>query len=261
MTGRWPSGLVLRGQTKRDYFKKVDLKMARIDFLPNDYAQHRDSGRANFFYFVLLTTVMAGICITFSVIKVRQRAVAKELEGIKVRMAIAREQMELVEELQAKGKSMMKTASITMNLPDVVPKTIILAFLTNNLPDGVSLIDLKITDKEVVAVPVEKKSQTQYQSASNAISNSGKENVKSTKIVDTYIEITGIAPSDIEVANYIASVGNSFLLSNVGLIESKEYEVDKVKFRQFKLQAVMNHRAKLTAAEVEMLKSKHAENI
>ena len=235
--------------------------MAKIDFLPNDYAQHRDSGRANLFYFVLLATVIAGICITFSVIKLRQGAVAKELDGITVRMARAREQMELVEELQAKGKNMMRTASITMGLPDLVPKTIILACLTNNLPEGVSLLELKITDKEIVSAPAEKKSKTQYQAAATEISKSKKEDVNSAKIVNTHIDIIGIAPSDIEVAKYIASIGNSFLLSSVGLVESKEHEVDKVKFRRFKLQAVMKHRVKLTTAEVEQLKSKHAESI
>lgn len=235
--------------------------MARIDFLPNDYAQHRDSSRANLFYLVLLLTVMAGIGITFSVIKIRQRAVAKELSGITVRMSQAREQMELIEQLQARGKSMMKTASITMNLPDLVPKTIILACLTNNLPEGVSLLDLKITDKEVVADATEEKSQTQYQAASAAILNSAKEEGRPARFVDTHIDIIGIAPSDIEVAKYIAAIGNSFLLNSVGLVESKEHKVGKIKFRRFKLQAVMNRRTKLTSSEVEQLKAKYKERI
>ena len=235
--------------------------MARIDFLPNDYAQHRDSSRANLFYLVLLSTVMVGIGVTFSVIKIRQGSVAKELSTITVRMSRAREQMELVEQLQAKGKGMMKTASITMNLPDLVPKTIILACLTNSLPEGVSLLDLKITDKEIVVSATKKKGQTQYQTASTAISKSGKGKVTPGRLLDTHIDIIGIAPSDIEVAKYIAAIGNSFLLSGVGLVESKEYEVDKMKFRRFKLQAVMNRRTKLTSKEVEQLRSKHAESI
>jgi hypothetical protein len=169
--------------------------------------------------------------------------------------------MELVEQLQARGKSMMKTASITMDLPDLVPKTIILACLTNNLPEGVSLLDLKITDKVVVPDVTGKKSQTQYKAASNAIFDSAKKEVRPAKLVDTNIDIIGIAPSDIEVAKYIAAIGNSFLLNSVGLVESKEHKVDKIKFRRFKLQAVMNRRTKLTSSEVEQLKAKYEERI
>jgi len=230
--------------------------MSKIDFLPNDYLQQRNSSRANFLYLVLLAAVMAGICITFLIIKVRQRSVQKELTAITASMSKAREQMELVEQLQAKGKGLMRTASITTGLPDLVPRTIILACLTNNLPDGVSLLELKMTDKEVVPVEVKEKSKSQYAAASEALSKSAKTDSVPVKVVDTNIEITGVAPSDIEVAKYIAKIGNSFLFDSVGLVESKEYVVDEITFRRFKLQAVMNRREKLTSSEVEKLRSK-----
>ncbi|MBW8034321.1 MAG: PilN domain-containing protein [Planctomycetes bacterium] len=233
--------------------------MSKIDFLPNDYVQQRDSSRVNFLYFVLLGAVMAGIAITFLVIKVRQRSVQKELTAITVSMGKAREQMELVEQLQAKGKSLMQTASITTGLPDLIPRTIILACLTNSLPEGVSLLDLKITDNEVVSVVEEGKSKSQYAAASAALSKSAKTDSVPVRVVDTNIEITGIAPSDIEVAKYIAKIGNSLLLDNVGLVESKEHVIDDVKFRRFKLQAVINRREKLTSVEVKKLRLKRKE--
>lgn len=233
--------------------------MSKIDFLPNDYIQQRNSNRVNLLYLVLLGAVMAGIVITFSVIKIRQRSVQKELAAITVSLAKVCEQMELVEQLQAKGKGLMQTASITTGLPDLVPRTIILACLTNNLPEGVSLLDLKITDKEIVSEVVEEKGKSQYDVVSAVLSKSAKPEAAPVRVVNTNIEITGIAPSDIEVAKYIASIGNSFLLDSVGLVESKEYVIDEVKFRQFKLQAAINRREKLTSAEVEKLRSKRKE--
>ena len=230
--------------------------MSKIDFLPNDYVQQRNSNRANFLYLVLLVAVMASIGIMFLVIKVRQRSVHKELTAITVSMAKAREQIELVDQLQAKGKGLLQTASITTGLPDLVPRTIILACLTNNLPEGVSLLDLKITDKAVVSEAVEEISKSQYAAASAALSKSLKNDYAPARVVNTNIEITGIAPSDIEVAKYIAKIGDSFLLDSVGLVESKEYVIDEIKFRRFKLQAVINRREKLTSVEVEKLRSK-----
>lgn len=235
--------------------------MAKIDFLPNDYVQQRDSSRVNFLYLVLLGAVMAGIVITFSVIKVRQNSVQKELSEITASMSKAREQMELVEQLQAKGKGLMQTASITTGLPDLVPRTIILACLTNNLPKGVSLLDLKITDKEIVSEVVEDKTKSQYEAVSAALSKLTKDNAVPVRVVDTKIEITGIAPSDIEVAKYIAKIGGSFLLDSVGLVESKEHIVEEVKFRRFKLKAGINRREKLTSIEIEKLRSKRKETM
>lgn len=236
--------------------------MSKIDFLPNDYVEQRDSSRMNLLYLVLLVAVMAGICITFTVIKVRQRSVQNALAEITASMAKAREQMGLIEQLQAKGKGLMQTASITTGLPDLVPKTIILACLTNNLPEGVSLLDLKITDKEIVPVVVKgEKKKSQYKTASKALAKSSKNKSAPARIVNTHIEITGIAPSDIEVARYIAKIGNSFLLDSVGLVESKEYMIDAIKFRRFKLKAVMNRREKLTSVEVEKLRSKRKETM
>lgn len=235
--------------------------MSKVDFLPNEYVQQRDTSRVNLLYLILLCAVMAGIGVTFSFIKLRQRSVQKELASITVSMSKARDQMELVEQLQAKGKGLMKTASITTGLPDVVPRTIILACLTNSLPDGVSLLNLKISDKAVVAAVVEEKSKTQYQAASAALAKSSENDAASVRLVNTFIDITGIAPSDIEVAKYIANIGNSFLLDSVGLVESKEHVIDEVKFRQFKLQAVMNRREKLTSDEVRKLRSKRKESL
>ena len=122
--------------------------MTNIDFVPDDYVQQRESGRANFMYLVLFAALMGAVGVTFSTIKVRQRVVTKELEEVNARMLAAREQIAQLEEFKTKSKTIMKSAVMTAELLEPVPRSIILACLTNKLPGGVSLLEFDLEQKK-----------------------------------------------------------------------------------------------------------------
>lgn len=226
--------------------------MVKIDFVPNDYIQQRRSSRANFMYLILFVAFMGVVGVTFSIIKIRQRAAQSALVAVNAKMAEAQEQITQLEELQIKGKTMMRTMAMTAELLEPVPKSVILACLTNNMPGGVSLLELKLTVKEAKPSASKSASASQYQAASAAAGTA----VSKEKILETHIEIKGIAPSDIEVANYIAQLGDSILLTNVALVESKEHKIDKTKFREFKLTAVLKKDVRLTKEDIESIRAK-----
>jgi Tfp pilus assembly protein PilN len=231
--------------------------MVKIDFVPNDYIQQRRSSRANFMYLILFVAFMGVVGVTFSIIKIRQRAVESALVAVNTRMAEAQGQITQLEELQINGKTMMRTMAMTAELLDPVPKSVILACLTNNMPGGVSLLELKLTVKEAKPSASKSASASQYQAASAA----GGTAVSKEKILETHIEIKGIAPSDIEVANYIAQLGDSILLTNVALVESKEHKIDTTKFREFKLTAVLKKDVRLTKEDIESIRAKSSKMI
>ncbi|MHC4537733.1 MAG: hypothetical protein ACYS6K_27695 [Planctomycetota bacterium] len=69
-----------------------------------------------------------------------------------------------------------------------------------------------------------------------------------------------MAPSDLQVAEYIGRLGNSSLLDNVALVESKEHEVkDRAMFRRFKLTAMLKKEVHLTREDVKNIRDE-AEN-
>jgi Tfp pilus assembly protein PilN len=206
--------------------------MVKIDFVPNEYIQQRQSSRANFMYLVLFMVLMGALAITFSIIKVGQIA--------------------QLEELQAKGKAMMATMGMAAELLEPVPKSVILACLTNNMPSGMSLLGIKVTAKETKAHVSRTASASQYQAATAAASASP--TVSKEKLLETHIEIKGMAPSDIEVANYIARLGGSVLLENVALVESKEHKIDNTEFREFKLTTTVTSDVRLTKEDVENIR-------
>ncbi len=230
--------------------------MANIDFVPDDYMQQRDSNRSNFLYLILFAAVMGAIGVTFSIIKVRQKSAEAELLLVNSKLGQAGEQIVKLEELKTKSKTMMKTMMMTSELLEPVPKSVILACLTNNLPGGVSLLELNMVEKEVKALSGGTAASSQYEAASAAAGS-----VANEKVTETNLSIEGIAPSDIEVAIYISRLDNSILLDEVALVESKEHMIDKVKFREFKLSATLKRGILLTKKDVAEIRQRQEKQI
>lgn len=204
--------------------------MVNINFVPEDYVQKRESKRANWLYLGLFLILMSALGGTFMILKMRQAVVSRQAAMINAEMAKARESISQFEKLQEKRKSMMKTALTTASLIEPIPRSILLAELTNNLPEGVSLQRLRLSSRTPRPGMAAEKSDE-----------------------DFIFAIEGFAPSDKEVAAYIESLDLSRLFSNVSLIMTKEYNREKKKssFREFKLQATLNNKVKLTAEIID----------
>lgn len=226
--------------------------MANINFVPDDYVQNNESRRTNMMYLVLFVIVMAVLGGSFVVIKVRQRALRTKEQLVNVKLAEAQEAIKQFEQLQTKRRAMMKTALTTAELLEAVPRSVLLASVTNNLPSGVSLLRLNLFQTEpkrkTASVNTSKYKKAQ---AGNAIAQA---TVSREKLLETHIDIEGLAPSDRQVATYIQSLKSSSLLDNVALVESKEHKIDDAVYRRFKLQAMIAKDVQLTKQEIEEIR-------
>jgi hypothetical protein len=244
--------------------------MVNINFVPDDYTQSNESRRTNLIYLVLFAVVMTALGGSFVSIKIRQRACRISEELVNARMTEIQEAIKQFEELQSKKREMMKTALTTAELLEPVPRSILLASLTNNLPQGVSLSEVYMIQKQSKQSTATAKT-SKYQAAqaqkTASQSNGSQQTAQSQsnepenpeKLLETHINIGGIAPSDLQVASYIEQLSNSSLLDNVALIESKEYKLQDGTVRQFKLSAMLRKNVHLTKEDIEGIKSK-AEN-
>ena len=244
--------------------------MANINFVPDDYVQGTESRRTNLVYLVLLAVVMTALGGSFVAIKIRQRACSTNEKLVSARMADAQEVIEQFEQLQDKRREMMKTALTTAELLEPVPRSVLLASLTNNLPPGVSLLELDLiqkqskrtskaatTSKYQAAQAQKRTSQTQALAPAGQMQQS--ENPE--KLLETHISIGGTAPSDLQVAAYIERLSNSSLLDNVALVESVECKVEDNTFRQFKLTAMLRKDVYLTTDNIEGIKDKARDTV
>lgn len=227
--------------------------MLNVNFVPDDYVKSNESRRTNFMYLVLFALVMAGLGGSFVTIKIRQRAVTAKEEFLSAKAAQAQEAIEQFEALQTRRKIILKTALTTAELLEPVPRSVLLASLTNNLPAGVSLLQLNVIQKEpkrtkrVVAPNKYKKAQSKKAAAQ------AKESPE--KLLETYMDIEGVAPSDLQVAAYIKQLIGSALLDNVSLVESKERKIEDTVFRQFKLKAMLRKEVHLSSKDIEEIRT------
>jgi hypothetical protein len=226
--------------------------MVNINFVPDDYIQNNESRRTNLMYLILLVVVMTALGGSFITIKIRQHACAAKEELVNSRMAKMHEAIKQFDELQVKKRAMMKTALMTAELLEPVPRSILLASLTNNLPAGVSLINLNLLQKEPKP---SNKAASKYQ-ATQAEKVAAQANLSPEQLLETHMEIEGMAPSDLQVASYIERLSNSSLLDNVALVESKELKIEDSTYRQFKLTAMLQKNVHLAKEDVETIKSK-----
>jgi hypothetical protein len=232
--------------------------MVNINFVPDDYIQNNESRRTNLIYLILLLAVMTALGGSFATIKIRQRACSVRESLVNQRMAQTQETMKQLDELQAKRREMMKTALTTAELIEPVPRSILLAALTNNLPAGVSLMDLNLVQKEPKNIGQASAATSKFQAAQSDM-RAEQKSLSIEKMLETHIDIEGLATSDLQVAEYIRRLTVSNLVDDVALVESKEHKVEDSTFRQFKLTAMLKKEVHLSKDDLEDIRTK-AEN-
>ncbi len=235
--------------------------MSNINFVPDDYIQSNESRRANLMCLVLFSVVMAALGGSSVAIRIRQRACSAQEALVNAKMAQMEESIKKFEDLQTKRKEMMRTALTTAELLEPVPRSVLLASLTNNLPPGVSLVRLDMIQKEAPKAAADKAAKTKYEAAQDKGGGELDGKLSAERSLETRMEIEGLAPSDLQVAAYIEHLGNSLLLGDVALVESKEKKVEDTTFRQFKLTAMLSREVHLTKEDVDQIRAKAEQSI
>ncbi|MHC4640487.1 MAG: PilN domain-containing protein [Planctomycetota bacterium] len=228
--------------------------MLNVNFVPDDYVKSTASRRTNLMYLVLLAVVMTGLFGSFVTIKMRQRAVVDKEKYLSKKAAQTQEAIKQYEALQEKRKVMLKTALTTAELLEAIPRSVLLASLTNNLPSGVSLLKLNVIQKEPKRTS-RPAPTSKYQKAQGT--NMAAQNQESPeKLLQTSIDIEGVAPSDLQVAAYLEQLSCSALFDNVALVQSKEHKMEDVTFREFKLTAMLRKDVLLSSEDIEGIRSR-----
>jgi Tfp pilus assembly protein PilN len=235
--------------------------MANINFVPDDYIQSNESRRANLMCLVLFSVVMAALGGSFVTIKIRQKACGAEEALVNAKMTRMQEAIRKFEELQTKRKEMMRTALTTAELLEPMPRSVVLASLTNSLPAGVSLIKLDLIQKAPSKTARSSAPKSKYQAAQQQGGSQSQAKRSAEKQLETHMDIEGMAPSDLQVATYIERLGNSPLLDNVALVESKEKKIDDTSFRHFKLSATLRLEVHLTKDTVDDIKTRAEQSV
>ena len=220
----------------------------QLSFLPDDYLETKRQRRTNVVCAVLFLGMMGAIGTAFSVIEKSLREVEKQHQQVNVQYAEAAKSIEQVKQMQDKQRKMGQQAELAASLLEKVPRSFLLAEMTNAMPAGVSLMDVKLESKTRSANTGGGKSQFEVKKAAmdaNSGRGKGAAPAPQAKVYDVSLRVFGVADNDVQVAQFMAKLNTSHLLQDVNLVISDEFVVSETKMRKFEIEMVINPNAEV----------------
>ncbi len=219
----------------------------QLSFLPDDYLARKAARRTNAIFAVLFLLSIAAIGTTFTMAD-RRLADARQLnEAARAEKAQASRPIEQFQKLQEKQRRMATQAELTSSLIEKVPRSFLLAELTNSLPPGVSLVDM-VLDSRRRAAPVAAPKPTFEVKPSAPSGASAAANAQVQPVgYDVAMKVTGVASNDVQVAQFITKLNGSRLLRDVNLVISDEFKSGDEKLRKFQIEMSLNPSAEIDA--------------
>lgn len=233
--------------------------MAKVNFLPEDYLDKKAQQRTNVICLALFFLVMAGVAAGLMVTEKRQKAMTAREDDVRKKFAKASESLKQMEVLEKKKDQMMQKASVSASLMEAVPRSLLLATVTNQLPAGISLIDFNLVSKAEKKTSAKKVSRNKKKRGKKSKDEAAAEEKDITpEKLKTTIELEGIAGSDLQVAKFIAQLNRSSLFNQVNLVFSEEHTGNEGEIlRRFKLLMVIDADAKATEDDVALARQTH----
>jgi hypothetical protein len=145
---------------------------------------------------------------------------------------------------------MNNQANLTASLLEKVPRSVLLAELTNAKPAGVSFLDLTLDSKlHAAGAASAPKSQFEIKKAAMEAANGGgaknPADVPQAKVYDVTVKVTGIADNDSQVGKFITELNKSKLIRDVNLLISDEFLVNDAKMRKFQVEMSLDPNAEV----------------
>ena len=206
---------------------------------------------------MLFLLVMGGVAVGFVMTERRQSEMDRRVRDINKEMRQASESLKQLEVLESKRQEMMSKASVSASLMEPVPRSLVLATLTNALPAGVSLEKVDLVSKKVgPSRSVSKASKSRNKKKSRSAKKKEKEAKDKEKLGpqgwQTEFEVSGLAQTDIQVSDLIGMLSVSPLFEQVNLLYSEEHEQEHEVLRFFSIQVVLDPSARASEEDVEM---------
>ena len=223
-----------------------------MNFLPEDYLEKKAQQRTNIICLLLFVVVVSAVSVGWLITEKRRRVMVSEQNDMAQKMTLAAESLKKLDELEKKKVLMKEKAELSAMLTEPVPRSLLIATITNNLPSGASLISYELDSKEIKeAAPPKPKKKTASKKKKPEIPK-----VKPKKF-QTLIEFIGVANSDLEVAQLIKDLGNSHLLSSVSLSYSEEFFKNNISYRKFEIKTTISPEIKATEEDVLWAREQH----
>ncbi|MBY0312092.1 MAG: PilN domain-containing protein [Phycisphaerales bacterium] len=228
-------------------------------FLPEDYLQKKGERRAIAISLFLFLVVAIGIVGAFFVTFRQWTMVKATQEQVNKDFAAETKKIEQLKQLEAQRDELKEKADITLALVERVPRSILLAELINRMPEQLTLSELEIKSKRIQQQAAAAKPGALAGPKTLAEVKAAQKNTAQAKPVappppsppkfEFRVELSGLAGSDEDVADYYQRLVQCPLLDRVDMIFSSDTKVDDVQMRKFKIEATIKAAADARAIE------------
>ena len=235
-----------------------------LSFLPDDYLEQKYTRRANVVCVLLFLLTAGAIFAGWSWMRGSNSRIEAGFADVDSKYLDAARKIEQVKRMHEKQRAVVRHAELAASLVEKVPRSNILADITNALPTNVSLLDLAMHSmlRQGGAAAVQTSSFAQKKAAIEAQNTPAP-----APQTDVKINITGIARDDVQVALLMSHLSKSPLFQKVNLVISDVYidpktdqsKADKaVKLRRWQIEMMLNPQAEVRedtkTAAVELAK-------
>jgi Tfp pilus assembly protein PilN len=220
--------------------------MSFINLLPKDYFARKAHRRANMLCLVLFGLVMAGVLGAAFVSDRGLQKTRRVYDRVNESYAEAGKLIGQMQKLEATKQEMFKKASLTTGLLERVPRSYVLAMVTNALPKRASVKELKLSTERRAVVTITKGDDKSRYAKATAERNVQTKQPAQTEVT---ITVTGMASTDAEVAQFIAAMARCPLIDTVVLIYTQEKEFKDQIVREFKVDMRLKPGAEVVAPD------------
>lgn len=224
-------------------------------FLPEEYVKNKGQVRANIVGLALFGIVLIGVVGVFVLNHQRQVKLSQEVETIRVEFEAESGKIEQLRLLETQREELLESAEVVAALIEPVPRSVLLAELLRNMPQGLALSDMTIDAERVKApprapTPATAAAAVQTRSISSGQRAAGDKEVAERVLPPRFkytLTVDGLARMNHEVADYLASLKSSPLLREVELVYISETKIDDEALRKFRITAEVRRDAEATA--------------
>lgn len=217
----------------------------QLSFLPDDYLESKRQRRTNVICAVLFLIIMGVIGTAFTVVERSLRDAEATNESVNRQYAEAAKQIDQVKQMQEKQRKVAQQAELAASLLEKVPRGNLLAEITNSMPPGISLLDIALDSKVRQPVSAAPAGKSQFEMKKAAMEAAKAPPAPTVKAYDVTIKVTGMADTDVQVAQFIARLNQSKLLREVNLVISDEFKYAEAKVRKFQIEMAVDPSAQV----------------
>jgi len=212
--------------------------MKVIDFLPADYLVRRYTRRANWVCAAIGAGAVLVVGAVVGLFAIRAMGVTHMRAVVDQKFDEASQQIQQMKDLESRKAGLLRKVELSASLLERVPRSYILAHLTNDLPSNVSLttLTMNMVDQEVPVSSGAVDMGDADAPAPTKKSKASKKDVATVKVKRLQFTLGGLASTDVEVADYIARLSSDPIFEEVDLKFSEEFPYDEhTRMRRFEI--------------------------